>query len=352
MNKISSLYIAFGSFAVLFLLFKIFSQNGIQNQIGKTNYKICGVTLVAPPKPFPINPTQDIKMVHANWVALIPYAYSPLGIPEVRYGTNSWQWWGETKDGIIKSIELAQKSNLKIMLKPQVYMHNGWTGSLNFELESDWIKWELDYEKYILSMVDIAKNYDVDLFCIGTEWNQATAKRPIFWKQLIQKIRSKYQGLLTYSANWDNYLQVPFWNELDYIGISAYFPLVESHEPSPFELKSAWTKYIVEMDTFSKSLNKPILFTEFGYLTVPGCGGKTWELEKMVDQLPINQQAQANCYEALFQSLWDQRFWAGGFVWKWFPNDEGHEGYIEKDYSPQHKQAEQILKKWYANSNH
>lgn len=125
MNKISSLYIAFGSFAVLFLMFKIFSQNGNQNQIGKTNYKICGVTLVAPPKPFPINPTQDIKMVHANWVALIPYAYSPLGIPEVRYGINSWQWWGETKDGIIKSIELAQKSNLKIMLKPQVYMHNG-----------------------------------------------------------------------------------------------------------------------------------------------------------------------------------------------------------------------------------
>ena len=40
-------------------------------------------------------------------------------------------------------------------------------------------------------------------------------------------------------------------------------------------------------------------------------------------------------------------FWAGGFLWKWFPDGMGHEGYPEKDYTPQDKPAELIIKKWF-----
>ena len=79
-----------------------------------------------------------------------------------------------------------------------------------------------------------------------------------------------------------------------------------------------------------------------------GCAGKTWELEKNIRNMTPNQEAQANAYQALLSSWWEKDFWAGGFVWKWFPDGEGHEGYPDKDYTPQGKMAENVLKSWYS----
>jgi hypothetical protein len=42
------------------------------------------------------------------------------------------------------------------------------------------------------------------------------------------EIRKIYTGKLTYAANWDDFDKVPFWKELDYIGIDAYFPLSDA----------------------------------------------------------------------------------------------------------------------------
>ncbi|MEL6865638.1 MAG: hypothetical protein AAFP19_14520, partial [Bacteroidota bacterium] len=66
-----------------------------------------------------------------------------------------------------------------------------------------------------------------------------------------------------------------------------------------------------------------------------------------IQRLNINEQAQANALEALYSSFWQEPFWAGGFIWKWFPNMTGHEGYPGKDYTPQGKKAEAIVKSWY-----
>ncbi|MCB9332001.1 MAG: hypothetical protein H6574_13045 [Lewinellaceae bacterium] len=62
---------------------------------------------------------------------------------------------------------------------------------------------------------------------------------------------------------------------------------------------------------------------------------------------PINEQAQANCLEALLSTMQAEPWWAGGFLWKWFPNGRGHEGYPERDYTPQGKVGEAVLRRWY-----
>ncbi|MEZ4950744.1 MAG: hypothetical protein R2784_15360 [Saprospiraceae bacterium] len=90
--------------------------------------------------------------------------------------------------------------------------------------------------------------------------------------------------------------------------------------------------------------SKPLLFTEYGYLSVDKCTWKTWEIEKQIHDYPINQTAQANAYQALFDTFWDKSYWAGGFLWKWFPEMKGHEGYPEKDYTPQGKEAERVVR--------
>ncbi len=94
-------------------------------------------------------------------------------------------------------------------------------------------------------------------------------------------------------------------------------------------------------------MKKPILFTEYGYLSVDGCAWKGWEVESKVNQMPINQQAQANAIGALWNTFSQEPWWAGGFLWKWFPEMQGHEGYPERDYTPQGKIAQDTLKYWH-----
>ena len=185
------------------------------------------------------------------------------------------------------------------------------------------------------------------MFCVGTEFKISVKKRPHFWKQLIEDMRCRYTGKLVYSSNWDNYDNVSFWEDLDYVGISSYFPLSSAATPTESDLKKEWQSKIKLFRKFYRKAGKQILFTEYGYLSVDGCAGKTWELEKKVHSLPINEQAQANAFQSLYSQLWDEEFWAGGFIWKWFPEGMGHEGYVPRDYTPQDKKAERVIAQWF-----
>jgi len=313
------------------------------------NNKICGLNFVAPPNAFSNDPMIDVQQVSADWIAVIPYAYTRKGMPTVSYNVNiGWQqWWGERPEGVTETIRLAKKADLKIMLKPQVYVPGSWTGDLDFKSQKDWEAWEADYEAYILPFAEMADSMQVDMFCIGTEFKKSVVKREAFWRALIDKIKTRYTGQLIYAANWDEYETVPFWDALDFAGINAYFPLVNEKTPKVKTLVNAWLPHKKEIAAFYKKIKKPIVFTEFGYLSVDGCAYNTWELEGKIKQLAVNEEAQANALDAIFEAFWNEPYWAGSFLWKWFPNNKGHEGYLDKDYTPQHKKGEQILKKWY-----
>ncbi len=318
---------------------------------GQETERITGITLVAPPRAFASDPMIDIKKVNAQWIALAPYAFSRSEqSPEVIWGSDR-QWWGERIEGIETSIRLAKKNGLKVMLKPQVWIRRGWVGNMDFDSEEDWKIWEDSYRGYLMSFVDIAVKHKVDMICIGTEFRKCVVKREQFWRDLITDIRKKYDGRLTYSANWDSYKHMPFWDALDLIGISAYFPLTTMTTPLVLLLDYKWNKHVKKLRSFSKKHGKKILFTEYGYLSVDGAAGNTWELEKKVKQIPINERAQSNAYDALFGEFSDEDFWVGGFLWKWFPEGYGHEGYPERDYTPQNKLAEDVLRRWHEKLN-
>jgi len=308
--------------------------------------KIDGLNFVAPPDEFQGNPMMDVKAVNADWIAVVPFGYTRLGKPSVRYNIN-WQWWGERLEGAKKTIEMAKESNLKVMLKPQVYIPGSWPGGLDFASDFEWKQWEADYRSFIIDFTKIAVETNTDMICIGTEFKLSAIKRPEFWRGLIKEIRAQYDGKILYASNWDCYQQIPFWEELDYIGVDAYFPLVNEKTPSLNQLKKAWVPITKDLAAFAKKKNKQIIFTEFGYLSIDNCAHQTWELEKKVKKSRINEQAQANALHALFDNFWKEDFWAGGFIWKWFPEGKGHEGYPARDYTPQGKKAEEVLKNWY-----
>lgn len=309
--------------------------------------RIKGLSLVGEPDSFSYDPMPNIQALSVNWVAVIPYAFTRPNEASVQYNVRDWQWWGERPIGVRTTIRTAQSANAKVMLKPQLWVPGSWVGELNLKTDEKWTQWEADYEKYILLMARIAQEEGVELFCIGTEFEIHALRRPYFWRQLIPKIRNIYAGKLTYAANWDKFERVTFWGQLDYIGIDAYFPLSKAKTPSISTLQQKWQKHVRKIENLYCQLNKPILFTEFGYLSVDGTAFNTWELEARLQSIPTNEQAQVNALEALFETFWEKDWWAGGFLWKWYPNEVGHEGNFVKGYTPQGKMAEGCLKKWY-----
>lgn len=331
----------------------LLAQSGIwaptQNQTNQINSRsmIDGVTLVAPPKPFPSDPIIEVNEIGAGWITCVPYGFVRFGSNDIRYNLN-FQWWGERQEGVQKTIEYAHSNDVKVMLKPQIWSPDGWIGDYKLETAAEWKEWEKELTEYILFYAQLATDNDVELFCLGTEMKAHIAERPNFFKELIPKIKEIYCGELTYSANWDSYQDVNFWDQLDYVGLSAYFPINEKKTPDVNYLVKQWKPIEEELSGYSKRQGKPLLFTEYGYLSVDGSGGKTWLLEKKVRQLPINEQAQANCFEALYKVFGEKEYWAGGFIWKWFPHGRGGEGYNERDYTPQGKKAHAVIKNYYS----
>jgi len=193
---------------------------------------------------------------------------------------------------------------------------------------------EDSYSKFILEYATLANQLNVDIFCIGTELEQFIANRPQYWLGLIKKIKTVYKGKLTYAANWDEFKRTPFWNDLDYIGIDAYFPCLEGWKAHKYIIKSM-------SDTFKK----PVLFTEFGYRSVDYAGKEPWKSDRSMTA--INMEAQIHTTKALFETFWKEDWFAGGFLWKWFIHHDAVGGTNNPMFTPQNKPVEQVIKQYY-----
>ena len=227
-------------------------------------------------------------------------------------------------------------SRRKYIKSQEDLMQGSWRGDFAVKDTSNWKVWEKGYEKFILNCAKIADSTQVDLFCVGTELSIAATQREAFWRALIKKVKNIYKGPVTYNANWDNFKNIKFWDELDYIGVSAYFPVSKKEEPSIADAVDGWKNYKTQLANISKQYQKPILFTEYGYKSIKFAGDKPWK-----EYIPneADEKIQANLYEALYATFWDENWFAGGFIWKWYYKGNGG----EKSYSPQGKAAEKIM---------
>lgn len=306
---------------------------------------IKGMSLVAPRHPWVNDPLVEMTPVNINWVALLPYRSFEIDRPRINFEPNTW--WGETVAGISESVRLARAQNIKVMIKPQLWSRDLWVGAIDYATQAEWDSFHLDYTRFICEWAQVADSLNADLFCIGTEVKNSAIHHPTYWQGLIDSIRQIYSGPLTYAPNWDEYNLITFWDKLDYIGIDAYFPLLEDKTPTVCALKEAWKPVVQQIERVQQQYNKPVLFTEWGYLTLDGCTWETWVLEKDRGSVNINQQAQANACQALLETFGEKPWWAGGFQWKWYPDLLLSTRTYADDYSPQNKLASQVLQELY-----
>ncbi|WP_298879280.1 glycoside hydrolase [uncultured Polaribacter sp.] len=326
---------------LLFLLLICF-----QVSCNSQQQKINGISFVA--SGVPINETHATPVVKAqgNYVALMPFGFiKKLSSPNVIHNTKR-QWFGETEGGLIQYAKEFRKSDIKIMVKPQIWVWNGeFTGYIDMDSEENWKILEDSYRSFIITYAKSAEKLNAEILCIGTELEKFVMKRPKYWQKLILEIKKVYSGKLTYAANWDEFKRVPFWSELDFIGVDAYFPLSDKKSPTIKDLELGWQPHKKEVLRIQKQFNKPILFTEYGYRSVDFTGKEPWDSKRIEGN--VNLQAQVNGLKAIYNQFWKEEWFAGGFIWKWFHVHDKVGGDNNNRFTPQNKPAEKVLRELY-----
>lgn len=309
-------------------------------------FKINGVSFVAAGNAIDSSHTKPVVKINANAAALMPYGFiRDKSNPEIIHNTER-QWFGETRAGTKQYIKTLRKDNISIMIKPHIWLwHGEFTGALKMETEDHWKQLEASYSSFILEYAELAEEVNVEVFCIGTELEAFVKNRPAYWSQLIKDIRTIYKGKLTYAANWDEFWRTPFWDELDYIGIDAYFPVSDMQTPTIEDCIRGWEKHKQGLKEFSEKLDRPILFTEYGYRSVDYTGKEPWRYDRSMTS--VNLEAQNNTTQALFNAVWNEDWFAGGYLWKWFVEDDKVGGVKDNQFTPQNKPVEELIKLHY-----
>jgi hypothetical protein len=308
--------------------------------------KINGVSFVASRDSITPKHINPVKNVNANYASVMPFGFiKDLAHPEIIFNADR-QWFGETRTGAKQYIEALKKQDIKVMMKPQIWVSRGaFTGYIKMENDEDWKDLEDSYSKFIIEYAHVAQEAKADILCIGTELENFIDHRPEYWEQLIVEVKKIYKGKLTYAANWNEFNRTPFWDDLDYIGIDAYFPLSDKKTPTLQDCKDGWQVHKTLLKNYSQQLNKPILFTEFGYRSVDYAAKAPWKSDR--DMTIVNFEAQNNAMQSLFEEVWKEDWIAGGFVWKWFHNHERSGGLDNSQFTPQNKPVESIIRAQY-----
>lgn len=277
---------------------------------------------------------------NVEWIAVIPYFYQKDERTKQINTPPEIGVWSSRDSTFIRGIENLRKKGFYTMLKPHLWMSSGWRSNINFDSKEDWNFWFDGYRKNIVHYAYMAQQTGAELFCIGTELESSLQHLPNRWLDLIKEIRSIYSGKLTYAANWNDDLATsPIWSELDLIGIQAYFPLTENSGPKLSEIKEGWNTHIPKLTSLSAQYKKPILFTEIGYRNDLYATVHPWEWESFFKRLykKKSDKTQQLAYQALFEKLWDEPWFAGVFPWEW----------NSSDFPIYKRPAQNTIAKWY-----
>lgn len=304
--------------------------------------------------------------------------------------------WGDDNTSMVSdhelrhAIDLAHENNLKVILKPVVNCSDGtWRAWIRFfrpvteeeraagitgELDpwgdepqmregmvtdlDQWKRWWNNYTGFLLHYAEIAQENDVEMFCLGCEMNSAE-KFEGRWRSLIGLVREKYDGVITYDINHGREKELSWCDELDVIGVSAYYEVpppegvpeeeaIQSTTPQS-EIVARLEGVKAELADVHQKWKKPIFFIETGVTNVRGCARYPWSHPNEKLDSPLDQQEQANYYRALFEVFWDEPWFMGFAWWSWPVRIYDKESAAEdRSFSIYGKRAEEVVREWYA----
>ena len=266
----------------------------------------------------------------------------------------SYTQWTHYPSEIEAVVTEAKSLGLKTMIrlsKPQYY-ENALSADKEELLDPE--GWFATYADYANRYAEIAEDVGVDIFCAGSELHDTFLQGyDSEWTSIINGVRARYNGPVYFTMAGNGFLKngnsIPFWDELDYIGINAYFQLSfidtqtcvmdagspGTYNPTPQELMDQYECAMNTIQDFRISANltdKPVIFGEGGYRSTDGCNMK-------IDDPPIDMQEQVDCVNAMMTKAPERDWFKGMNFWQFSTwDDEG--GQININHGVRGKKAQ------------
>lgn len=245
---------------------------------------------------------------------------------------------------VIKIIEEAHKLGFKVCLKPMINSKDHlWRAKITFPDEGDyWARWFYSYTGFLKHYAEIADQTVCEMYCVGCEM-VGTEHREAEWREAIGSVRHIYDGPLIYNANHGKEEGINWWDAVDYLGTSAYYPVAATGGASEEEMISNWERIKIRIRGLYDKYKKPIVFMEIGCRSARGCASMPWDFEHT--ELPHDEDEQARFYSSCMKVFAHEPWFSGFFWWDW--RHKLHtlkEAPTNNDFGIYGKKAEQIIR--------
>ncbi|WP_434810534.1 glycoside hydrolase family 113 [Microbacterium sp. bgisy189] len=239
-----------------------------------------------------------------------------------------------TDDEIVWAIREAKALGMKVCLKPVVNVEDGtWRAFIGFfdwdvPGEPSWTQWFASYTEFILHAARIAEAEGCEMLCIGCEMVRADGQEA-HWRALISKVREVYSGLITYNCDKYQEDRVTWWDAVDVISSSGYYPV------------HTWDAQLDRIAPVVEASGKPFFFMEAGCPSREGSAQLPNDWNLVGD--PSGQE-QLTYYREMFRAV-RARDWVDGLMlWDWPANLYAREDAAgNDDYCPYGKPAAPYL---------
>jgi hypothetical protein len=285
----------------------------------------------------------------ATWISLTPFGrvgdLHGLGVDptfETPYDVNFPR--------VLTAIRMAHARGLRVMLVPHLWVESGeWRALIDPGTDTGWAEWARSYEDFIVGWARIAEAGEAEMFSAGVELRSwVTGGHAPSFARVLAAVRREYAGTLTYSANWDDVVDTVIWDDVDVIGINAFYPLAEHGGARWDELLEGGEAVRAKVHALGETWNKPVLFTEIGYTTRKDPAVRPWEWPDAMKGVVVDQEAQAEAYRALLLPLLEEPAFAGFFVWRVYSDPDDVSQEAEWGFSPEGKLAELVVRDAFA----
>ena len=235
-------------------------------------------------------------------------------------------------------IKYSKDKGLKTLVKPMLNVSDGyWRAYIRFfdedvPCEPKWEEWFKSYGEYIIHYAQFCQKNNVDILIIGCEL-VGTDHRCDEWKSLVKNIRRIYNGALTYNCDKYQEHNVKWWDCVDVISSSGYYPADD------------WENQLDRIGKVVERYHKPFFFAETGCMSTVGSSLRPndWEVEG-----DVSLSEQEEWYKKAFHAMGKRPWVSGAVLWSWNPQlVSEEEAKRHRYYEIYGKPAEAVVKQFF-----
>lgn len=285
----------------------------------------------------------ELTKMGANWISITPFGRIwSLQSTEILMDFEAP--YQENREAIAAFITQAHERGIRVMLIPHLWVEtSGWRGEIDPGSDEGWRLYRESYRSFVMNWAKDAREFGADGFSIGVECKSWSGRFGDFWALLINDVREVFDGILTYSSNWDEVEDVVFWDQLDLIGINAFYPLAHHNNASYEEYLAGARAAVESLESISRELAKPVLFVEVGYTSRPNAAVEPWLWPDTMQNVVVDEWEQARAISAVLEAALPNPWLVGFFIWRYYANIDDISQEAIWGFSPHGKLAEQLL---------